>query len=346
MSANESLHSSDDLTAISIQQLTAALLDEMKPFYPRYLYRLSDLEGADLLALQTTWSQVAVQRRQAIMEDIEELGEANLALSFEGLCRYAIHDSDPRVRELAIRILRDYEVDDLITQFISILQSDESSDVRAAAASALGGYIYQGEIEELPETTLDLITDQLLKSYNSSEAVLVRRMALEALGFSSREEIPPMIESAYYSGNRDWIISALFAMGRSFNHQWHPLVLEMLDHDDPEIRFEAVRAAGELEMKTAIERLIDLLNDSNSDIRLAAVWSLSQIGGEGVQDALEELYEETEDEEEVEFIEQALENLTFTEEIEAFSIMELSDEFDEEEDEDFDDEDELEEDKS
>lgn len=313
---------------IPFQQVMAALLDQSKPFNPKYLIYLSDLDQTELIDLEKTWSQAALQRRQSILDDIEELGESDLTLSFEGFCLNAIKDSDPHIREVSARILGEYESDHLVPVFLNILSGDADSQVRAAAAAALGRYIYLGEIEELPQHTLNEIADKLMQVYNSQQAAIVRRRALEALGYSSREEIPSMIEMAYYSNSHDWIVSALFAMGRSLSSQWNPLVMEMLENDDPEILFEAVRAAGELELKLASPLLIELLDHSDSDIRMAAVWSLSQIGGEGVEEALTDLYEDVDDDEEADIIEQALDNLQFTEDREIFAMFDYDEQSD------------------
>ena len=56
---------------------------------------------------------------------------------------------------------------------------------------------------------------------------------------------------------------------------------------------------------------------------MAAVWSLSEIGGEDVRETLENLLEETEDEEAIELIENALDNLIFNEDLEDFNFMDL-----------------------
>ncbi len=146
------------------------------------------------------------------------------------------------------------------------------------------------------------------------------------------------------SGINEWIVSALFAMGRSSNKVWARPVVEMLQSDVDEIRCEAARAAGELEIGKAKSRLFKLLRDEDSDVRMAAAWSLSQIGGEGVEEALEALLEETEDSEEIEFLNSALENLSFTEETELFALMELSDENEDGEEDDLDDLDDIEDD--
>jgi hypothetical protein len=72
----------------------------------------------------------------------------------------------------------------------------------------------------------------------------------------------------------------------------------------------------------------------------AAIWSLSQIGGEDVQIVLEKLLDEAEDEDLIAFLEEALDNLAFTEDLDRFELMSFDpddledlEEIDEEEDE-------------
>jgi hypothetical protein len=308
---------------ITFDQVIEALLDESTPFHPRNLYRFSDIEGTDLQELEQAWPNVSVRRRRAILEDIEELGETNYTLSFEAFCIYTLSDDDPRVRELSVRALWEYDSKFLIPDFMDLLANDPEATVRAAAATALGKYIYLGELEEVPELTLNDIFDQLMQVHNTSDDSLVRRRALESLGFSSREEVISLIAAAFNSGKPEWVVSALFAMGRSANARWSDHVLEMLESDNTEIRYEAIRASGELEIKRALPYLLNLLSEEDSEARLAAVWSLSQIGGEDVQEALEQLYDDTYDEEEAEFIDLALENLQFTEDMEIFDMFEF-----------------------
>ena len=126
--------------------------------------------------------------------------------------------------------------------------------------------------------------------------------ALEALGFSSREEVPALIETAFHHSEYDWVVSAIFAMGRSCDKRWQEPVVKMLDHVLPAVRTVAARAAGEIEISDARERLIELLEDDNDDARMAATWSLSQIGGEGVQEALDLMLAETEDPEQADLV--------------------------------------------
>ena len=310
---------------IPFQQLLDALLDVDNPLPSRYFYRLSDLDGEEIDQLSQIWEKMPAWRRKALMEDIETIGQTDFLLSFEAIARLAIRDAEPAVRLPAIHTLWDYEDHHLIPVYLELMQEDEDIQVRAASATALGKYVYLGEIDELPIDTQRNIEDHLLAATTGGDDKLVRRRALESLGYSGRTEIPPLIEAAYASNDKDWVVSALFAMGRSMHEGWETLVLEKLDSNLPAVRAEAARAAGELELSEAVSTLIELLDDPNDDVREACIWSLSEIGGEGVREALENLYEETEDEEEAEFIDNALDNLAFTEDTELFALFDFPD---------------------
>lgn len=315
----------DKQQEIPIRQVINALLDDTNPFSPQYLHRFSDLNGADLSAVREAWPRVNPSRKVALMEDLEELVEIDTLVLFDNLARIALDDNEPGVRERAIRLLWENEDTDLIPTFMTALASDSSVEVRAAAASGLGKFVYLGEIEEIPSGMLTTIEEVLLKAEQSADETLVRRRALEALGFSSRDEVPSLIQAAYDSNDSDWIASALFAMGRSYDKAWEPAVRRMLNSPKANIQLEAVRAAGELELDSARRSLLDLLEEEAQDteIRFAAIWSLSQIGGEQVRDTLEMILEETEDDEEAEWVENALDNLVLTETGESMGLLDI-----------------------
>lgn len=312
---------------VTIHEVLAALLDDRTPFPPTYLHQFSDLEGVNLDALTTVWMQINVDRRATLMEDLERLSDADTLVSFDNVARMALHDSDARVRSSAIRLLWEAEDARLIKPMLNLLQKDLEPSVRAAAATALGKFVYLGELEEIPEESLHLVEDALLKVMHAQEEELVRRRALESLGFSGRKEVRRLLRSSYESGEKDWIISALYGMGRSADNTWEPYVMRLVRSDDSDIQAEAIRAAGELELPSARRPLLNLLEDENtdSDVRDAAIWSLSKIGGEGVREVLETLLDATEDEDEIEFLENALDTLTFTEDMGQLGMFDFND---------------------
>ncbi|MEW5828438.1 MAG: HEAT repeat domain-containing protein [Chloroflexota bacterium] len=309
------------------QVVLDALLDESQPFPPRLMYLFSDIQPDDLSTVLGIWPKVSQTRKRGLLEDLENLAEADTLLSFDDFARSLLDDEDGRVRTLAIRLL--WECDDakLVPVYTRILTSDPEPVTRAAAATALGNFINLGELEEIPEELLHEVEEVLLDAARSAGHELVQRRAVEALGFSSVPEVPPLIENAFARKEADWKISALFAMGRSHDKRWDQAVLGALDHSDPNVRGEAIRAAGELPVDDARETLIAMLENEDEEEdagdRMDIVWALSQIGGEGVREALESLYDDLEDEDEIEFLDEALDNLTFTEELNLFDMFEF-----------------------
>jgi HEAT repeat protein len=287
------------------------------------LHNFSDIAPSNLQALMKVWPKISPNRKHTLLEDLEDLAESDTLTNFDDLSRPLLTDPDAPVRIQAIRLLWESEDKKLIPIYLKFLQEDEDIGVRAAAANALGLFIYLGELEKIPANLHHRIEDQLLKAVASSEDILVRRRALESLGYSGRDEVIPLIEAAYHEKNPDWVVSALFAMGRSSDERWKKQVLSQLHSPDEDIRSEAIVAAGELELSSARAALLDLLDDEEDlGLRRALIWALSKIGGEGVRNKLDELLEIEEDDEEADFIEEAMENLSFTEDVQ-FTLLDL-----------------------
>jgi len=309
---------------IPFGRILDVLLDAETPLHPGYLYRFSDLEANEIAMLEEVWGKLPLQRRQALLEDLEQIGSDDMLLSFEAVGRYALKDEDPKVRKLAVRILHEYELPDLVSTFVQMLKVDSNEEVRAETARVLGQYVYLGEIEELPEVMQRKVEARLLQAMEADQASLVRQRALESLGFSSRKEIPALIKTAFSSDDKEWIATALLSMGRSADKRWKTDVMAMLTNKYPSLRAEAARAAGELELPEAGLFLLDMLDDSVKDVRMAAIWALSQIGGEGVRERLESLVRNTQEEDEVDLLENALDNLSFTEDFQLFSLFDFT----------------------
>lgn len=329
---------------IPFPQLLDALLDADKPYPPRLLYRLSDLEPDEIAILDATWQKIPDWRRRALMEDIEELGEGDTLLSFEAMGRFALKDSDAYVRKLAIETLWDFEKADLAPIFIKLAETDSDAQVRATAAGALGRYVYAGELDRLSKRFLHKVEDCLIRIIQGKDDEKVRRSALEAIGYSSLPEASTLIETSFASDDRAWKASAVCAMGNSADERWTPQVLSMLNNKQPALRSEAARAAGELEIHQAVPGLIELLDDPDDETRLASIWALSQIGGTGVREKLEKLYAHTDNELDLQALEEALDNLSFTEGLGYMPLIDIPDEEEDEAEEDdlfFDEEDEY-----
>lgn len=314
-----------DPPQIPFQQVLDSLLSETETAKEAILYRLSNLEGQEKKMLVQRWAEIPEPRRRTLIEQLELAATEETLLNYEPIARMGLTDSDPEIRVVAIRMLWGEDSPGLEDVLLKMHENDLDERVRAGATSALGYFVYAGELDEIPEEALKIIEEQLLRAY-AKDTPLVRRKALEALGFSSRPEITNLIEAAYSSDDDDWVASALLAMGRSADKRWTADVLRMLGNENPFIRMEAARAAGELEIKRASAILLEMLNDPDDDVRAAAIWSLSQIGGQGVAEALEDWMEDNDDAEEVALIEEALDNLSFNEGLGSFELFDFDEE--------------------
>ena len=312
--------------AIPFRQVLDALVDETQVFPAVHLHRFSDLNPADLQALKDVWEQVPAIRRAVLLEDLEDLYDSDTLMSFDELARFALTDENARVRASALRLLWDYQGKDLIPALTQLLEKDPDEVVRALAASLMGQFIFLGELEQISTSGLHAIEELLFQTVESGETKLVRRRALESLGFSSRNEVSTLIQNAFDSGDPEWMASALFAMGRSSDEGWATSVLEMLDHHERDVQIEAVRAAGSLEIEKARKPLLQMIKAGidDPDLRTTAAWSLSQIGGDQVGAALAKLLKKAEDEDEAEIIQSAIDNLEFQEGLDNFELMDFS----------------------
>ncbi len=298
----------------SITDLINALLDIEHQFPAKLLYQFSDLGAQEQEALAKAWLTVPLQRRRTFLQDLVALAEIDPILMFENVARIALDDEDAQVQTLAIDLLFDAEDHHLVPKYLRLLADlDRDELVRAAVANALGPYIYLGEIDKLSREMLTNIEEILLETCRMDQSDLVRRRSLEALGYSSREEIPPLLQQAAAMPDELWLESAMFAMGRSANDQWESFVIENIDHENLAVRIQAVHAAGELILKKARRFLLRELDNTDDEIlRHEMIWALSQIGGEGVEKKFETLLALEEDEEGIAFLEEALEMLNFT----------------------------------
>ncbi len=275
-----------DKKNIPFTQVIDALLDTTQPFPPHFLHRFSDLSDQELFLLKKAWSQIRTNRREGLLEDLEELAEADTLLNFDNVAIFALEDEDSGIRERAIQLLWETEDVKLAPRFIKIMENDPVERVRAAAAAVLGQFVYLGELDQIPATIHEKVEESLLEQFTKNEAKLIRRKALESLGYSGRDEAGALIENAFSTNEKDWMVSALYAMGRSADIRWESSILKMLNHDQPEVQEEAVRAAGGLELAAAREPLLDMLEERDSldeGVYAALIWSLSQIGGSHVK---------------------------------------------------------------
>ncbi len=310
----------------NINEAINALIDESKPFPPALLYTFSDLNADDIRILKAAWPSLPLMRRRTLLEDLIDMAERDNLMMFEEVGKVALEDDDADVLVSAIDLLFQAEDSRLIPTFLRFLQNVSLNErVRAAAANALGPYIYLGEVEKIRPKLLQNIVEVLLNIYANDLSDLVRRRVLESLGYSSHAAVPELLRAAYFRPEVAWQESAMFAMGKSADDQWQSFVLANLEHENLKVRLQAIHAAGELTLYAARQTLLRMLNQEykNEELRHELVWALSQIGGEGIEAAFYRLMDRIDDEEELTLIEDALDELNFTNDKSIFELMDI-----------------------
>lgn len=310
---------------LSFQSVLDHLLDSKREIPRGHLRLFSDLDPKSLRLFMDVWPSVKPARKIRLLEGLRSMFEEDTVVSYEEIGRALLQDPDAEVRAHAIRLLAESDDPRLVAPLTKILLEDSDLDPRLEAASLLGEFILLGELEAVRPEVQQQAEDALISVHRSDGHHALRKLALESLGYSSRPEIAGLIETANQREDPSWTVSALVAMGRSHDERWSEDVLGKLLDEDLSIQAAAAQAAGELSIQQAVPILLRQLDDEETDNELvvASIWALSQIGGEEARIYLLNLIEQTDDEDMVEFIEDALENMDFTEELNNFDLLSL-----------------------
>jgi HEAT repeat protein len=270
------------------EQGLTQLADESRPVRSIDLRDLSDVPRERIEDFRALWEALSPERRVALLREMVEQAETHVDLNFHAVLRTLLDDPDAQVRRLAIEGLWEDEKTNLIAPLVAMLQGDLAPEVRAAAATSLGRYVWLGVMEEIAQRHADAAEEALREAWvRQGEVNEVRRRALESLAHKDTEGLNEMIRNAYYDEDELMRQSAIFAMGRTGDIRWSKLVMEETGSANPAMRFEAAQAAGEMTLKPAVQLLIRLVDDPDSIVREAAITALGKIGGTPARRALE-----------------------------------------------------------
>ena len=272
-----------------IEGTIADLGNSSKPLSSSRLAKLSNLNAEELELLEQAWTTIEPKRRRQIVSRLVELAENDFELNFDSILKNCLEDQDAEVRSKAIEGLWENEEPSLINPLINLLGQDSSEKVQATAATALGKFIMLAEHKKLRSSHVSKVCQALLTAIgDKSKPVEVKRRALEAISPVSLPQVERAITEAYQSHNPKLRVSSIYAMGKSCNPSWLPILLKELGSADTEMRYEAAGACGELGEEEASPPLIKLVNDPDIELQLAAIRALGKIGGTEAKNCLEQ----------------------------------------------------------
>jgi len=252
------------------------------------LYRLSALDVEAVARVRGVWPNWPVELRRRLVARLMELAEADFEVDFGALFRLGLEDEDGDVRATAIEGLWEDQDVRLVPLLATLLREDEVAAVREAAATSLGRFVLLGELGKIRPDPFTTAYETLLAAcQDTDECPEVQRRALESLAYVGSETVASLIREAYGSPDERMQISAVFAMGRSADARWARQVQQELCSPSPELRYEAARACGEIQLSEAVPELEELADDADPEIQEAAMWALGQIGGDRALQVLE-----------------------------------------------------------
>ena len=244
---------------------------------------LSDLTRSEITEFVELWNNFSEDYQQWLISTLVEMTEESSELDFSSIFKIGLKSEYDFVVSKCIDGLWEYEDRSVIPDFIAVLSSDNLSDTRSTCAAALGKFGPLLHDKKILKTDADLVYENLMsKLSDESENLDVRRRCLESIAeFNSEddEEIEEYIKWAYSSGDTDLKASSLYAMGRSGETVWLPILLIELKSVDPSIRYESAIACGILGEDDVVPHLEELLQDDDNQVQVAACASLGNIGG-------------------------------------------------------------------
>ncbi len=272
---------------------------------------LSDPTRQQLRAFVSIWPTLPTETRRYLVREMARQAQENLALDFRRLLHQALEDDDSEVRALAIQSLWEEHSSSFLRALCELGRHEQDAAVQEAIAISLGRFAFMAEVNELDQEEAERTRSALLHLLEHGRTWMVKRRALESAGYMTEDpEINCEILDTYQSEFEQERAGALVAMGHSLDNRWYGTVMRELANEDPDIRCEAVRAAGQFGNPDAIDALGKMIDDEDDEIRHVAIHSIGQIGGDKAVEMLRYL-EKQADEDLKSEIDSALEEAKF-----------------------------------
>jgi hypothetical protein len=231
------------------------------------------------------------------------------------LLKQTLRSGPPSDRRIAAElsgelVVMDDEMAELLLGIVS--NSTESDEMRATAAIALGPVLEQtemdgfddpflediGENPPITEETFEKIKATLHGLYKAtlhglykdeSARKLVRRHVLEASVRADADWHAEAIRTAYGGADKDWKLTAVFAM--RYVPGFEEEILQSLNSDNEEIHYQAIKAAAAHEVSEAWPHIEGLLASRTTPRRLllAAISAAAYVSPEEAGPALVDL---------------------------------------------------------
>ncbi len=252
--------------------------------------QFSDLSRFAGSQLFERWNDIDLPVRLALVREMITQFETGGELHFDRALVASLADSEVDVKLLAFEGLTDTTDLSLLDWLVHHLRSESASTVRASGMRIAGQFVLASELGKLDADQAAMAQDLVLSVMQSDPDPEVRLQALESAAYlAGNPTVIAAIDDAWLSRSHDDQVSALRSMGRQGDARWSGIILNQFRSDEPELRFEAARAAATVGSQSIVPQLVDLTDDEDAEVQMAAIESLGTIGGEVAVAVLREL---------------------------------------------------------
>ena len=197
--------------------------------------------------------------------------------------------ADEADRLLAAELAGDFVVinDELADALLSILRNGDAPEkLRAKAAISFGPALEYADMDGFADPDDVPISERMFRKIQETLRQLytdagvpkeVRRKILEGSVRAPEDWHRDAVRAAYSSGDEDWMLTAVFCM--QYIRGFDDPILESLHNSNPDIHYEAVRAAGNWELDAGWAHIAALITAEETDkpLLLAAIEAAAAI---------------------------------------------------------------------
>jgi HEAT repeat protein len=243
---------------------------------------LRDLSGVDdarAREIVSAWHEWSIEDVVGTISELRRVADADHSLEFDALFRAATSFPAPQVRLECVRALSNGGGINIAHALIVVLERDEVSEIRAAAAAALHAFSDSSQARNISATTLNRIKSALRNTLHVDENI-VRGKALKSLAALREEDAPDLIDTMFDEaiGNGALMSDVLSAMGETGDRSWLTAIEDAFYSDDAEIRIAAVLAFGNIANDEDIGSLSEPFDDHILEVQMATIETLERIG--------------------------------------------------------------------
>ncbi len=265
---------------MSLEKFLEVITDPSVNLRTADLVEVCDLSPAELGRFSRVWFTIPVERQRAIVGMMADVAEDNPEMDFCVIFKMCLKDKDEAVLAKAIEGLWEYEDRSVIPALLQVLRSPKGPTARATAAVALGKFAALAQEGKILAKDSSLIRENLMAVLGDPDEHLeVRRRSLEAVAPFNTPDIKKYVCWAYESEDLKLKSSSIYAMGRTGETSWLPVLVKELQSQQSSIRYETANACGELGDEDVVPYLIPVLHDDDYQVQLAGITALGKLGG-------------------------------------------------------------------